>query len=92
MDHDLSGDAQTDRVRALKVQWGSALRQRRKELGWSCERVARMTSFTTSTLSNVERGLNAPSEELRMQLSEIFLVPVEQLFPYPAPDSERIAS
>lgn len=51
-----------------------------------------MTTFTTSTLSYVERGVYPPSDVLRMQLAMIFETTVEQLFPYPAPSAERIAS
>lgn len=61
--------------------WGNRLRARRGSM--TQETLARLAGLDQSTISRLERGLVAPSDELKWKLAGALGVTVEALFPYP---------
>lgn len=56
------------------------LRRMRLQQGLTLDQLARAAGLTRSYLSKVERGLNAPSITVGLQLAQVLGVTVEQLF------------
>lgn len=63
----------------------NSLPERRRELGWSQERLAEMLGVSRQTIISIERGRYDPSLPLAFRLAAVFGCPVEELF---TPDDE----
>ena len=61
------------------MNYGSVVRQRRKELGLRQRHVAEQVGVTGDYLSMIERDLRTPSPELLEKLAEVLRVPLSYL-------------
>lgn len=61
------------------MDYGTALRKRRAELGLRQRYVAKEAGIAEDYLSQIERGIRAPSSELLEKLARILRVPVAYL-------------
>lgn len=66
----------------LRVQFGRRLRELRIERGMTQEDLAKVTGFSTAFISQMERGINAPSFESLESLARALDVPVKDLFDF----------
>lgn len=64
----------------LRVQFGRRLRELRIERGMTQEDLAKITGFSTAFISQMERGINAPSFESLEVLAKALDVVVSELF------------
>jgi transcriptional regulator with XRE-family HTH domain len=71
-------------------RWGAEIRRLRTERGWTILELARRADSQPAHISRIERGINAPSDELRMRVAAALGVRVEQIFTYP--DTTKAAS
>jgi putative transcriptional regulator len=62
------------------MSFTSDVREHRKRLGFSQERLARELGVSRQTIVNIERGINEPRVTLALALAAILGVAVEQLF------------
>ena len=67
-------------ITKLRTQFGRRLRQLRKQRDMTQERLAEMVDVSVEFVSNMERGINAPSFETLEQLAEALQVAVADLF------------
>ncbi len=63
------------------VAWGGRLRKRRGNI--TQETLAKLCRTDQSTISRIERGQLALSDEMKWKLAGALGVTVEDLFPYP---------
>lgn len=66
----------------LRVRFGRRLRELRIERGMTQEDLARVTGFSTAFISQMERGINAPSFESLESLARALDVSVKDLFEF----------
>jgi transcriptional regulator with XRE-family HTH domain len=66
----------------LRSKFGRRLRQLRRERDMTQEELAEMVGISTDFLSNVERGINAPSFENLEKIAKALRVPVSDLFSF----------
>lgn len=71
-------------------RWGAEIRRLRTERGWTILELARRAESQPAHISRIERGINAPSDDLRIRLARALGVRVEEIFAYP--DTSRAAS
>jgi transcriptional regulator with XRE-family HTH domain len=64
----------------LRTKFGRRLRQLRREKDLTQEQLAEAAGISVDFLSNMERGINAPSFETLEKLVEILQVPVKSFF------------
>jgi transcriptional regulator with XRE-family HTH domain len=69
-------------VRTLRILFGLRLRQLRRQNNITQERLAESIGVSVDLISNIERGINAPSFETLEKLAEILDVPVKELFDF----------
>ncbi len=66
----------------LRQQFGRRLRQLRRHRDLTQEQLAAASEISVEFLSNMERGINAPSFETLQQLAAVLGVPVMELFAF----------
>lgn len=66
----------------LRALFGQRLRQLRRHKHMTQERLAEAVSVSVDLISNIERGVNAPSFETLEKLAECLEVPVKDLFDF----------
>ena len=66
----------------LRALFGQRLRQLRREKNITQERLAETIGVSVDLISNIERGVNAPSFETLEKLAETLDVPVKELFDF----------
>jgi transcriptional regulator with XRE-family HTH domain len=66
----------------LRVQFGQRLRALRIERGMTQEDLAKVTGFSTAFISQMERGINAPSFESLEMLAKALDKDVMELFDF----------
>lgn len=71
-------------------RWGAEIRRLRSERGWTILELARRVDSQPAHVSRIERGINAPSDDLRIRIATALGVRVEQIFTYP--DTTRAAA
>jgi transcriptional regulator with XRE-family HTH domain len=64
----------------LKARFGKRLRQIRRYQDLTQEQLAEAIGVSVAFLSNIERGLNAPSFETLEKLAQALRTPVHELF------------
>jgi transcriptional regulator with XRE-family HTH domain len=64
----------------LRKRFGKRLRQIRRHKDLTQEQLAEAVGITAEYLSNLERGVNAPSFETLEKLAEVLEVDVTELF------------
>lgn len=64
----------------LRIQFAKRLKGLRAEKKLTQEELAKRTNLSTSFISNLERGLNAPSFESLERLAKALGVSVRELF------------
>jgi transcriptional regulator with XRE-family HTH domain len=64
----------------LRIVFGRRLRQIRRQKDLTQEQLAEAVGISVEFLSNIERGINAPSFETLEKLSEVLTVPVAEFF------------
>ena len=64
----------------LRVQFGRRLRMLRRQKDMTQEQLAEAATISVDMLSNIERGVNAPSFETLEKLAKVLVVPVAELF------------
>ena len=67
---------------SLKMQFGTRVRQLRKELNISQEELGFQTELDRTYISGIERGARNPSLENIGKLAEALKVPLSQLFSF----------
>lgn len=70
--------------------YGPVIRQRRKALGMTLEDVAKATDLTIGFLSQVERGISAPSLSSFMRIAGALRTSLEELLKVPEPYMEYV--
>lgn len=68
----------------VRQDWGRRVRDRRRALGFSQERLAELAGTDQGTISKVERGKVRISDEFKWSLAGALGEPVPVLFPFPA--------
>jgi len=66
----------------LRVKFGKNLRRLRRRKDFTQEELAEATEISVEFLSNIERGINAPSFETLEKLSKVLNVTVKELFDF----------
>lgn len=66
----------------LKAKFGHRLKQLRRQQDLTQEQLAEATHLSVEFISNMERGVNAPSFETLEKLATILKVPVKTLFEF----------
>jgi len=66
----------------LRAQFGRRLRQLRRQKDLTQEQLAEAAGISVDMLSNIERGVNAPSFETLEKLSRVLEVQVMRLFEF----------
>ncbi|HEX8139333.1 MAG TPA: helix-turn-helix transcriptional regulator [Pyrinomonadaceae bacterium] len=66
----------------LRVKFGKNLRRLRRQKDFTQEQLAEAAEISVEFLSNIERGINAPSFETLEKLSKILDVPAKELFDF----------
>jgi transcriptional regulator with XRE-family HTH domain len=64
----------------LKSLFGRRLRQIRRQHDLTQEQLAELAGISVDMLSNIERGINAPSFETMEKLSKVLSIPVKEFF------------
>jgi transcriptional regulator with XRE-family HTH domain len=67
-------------VSKLKTSFGQRLKELRKAKNLTQERLAELLEVSVESVSNMERGIYAPSFETLEKLSAALNVPVKELF------------
>jgi transcriptional regulator with XRE-family HTH domain len=67
----------------LRFRFGRRLRQIRRQKDLTQEQLAEAVGISVEFLSNMERGINAPSFETLEKLTQVLQVPPEELFKFP---------
>ena len=68
-------------MQRLKRLWGANVAARRKALHLTQQQLATACGVTQQTISQIERGLIAPSDRLKLQLAQHLEEPGHRLFP-----------
>jgi transcriptional regulator with XRE-family HTH domain len=66
----------------LKIQFGKRLRRIRRQADLTQEQLAANIGISVEFLSNMERGINAPSFETLEKLSRNLGIPVKDFFSF----------
>ena len=69
---------------ALRSRWAERVRTRRQELGLTQFQVATAAGLQQATVSQIERGEHAGSDETRIALARALKTEVADLFAYPS--------
>jgi transcriptional regulator with XRE-family HTH domain len=64
----------------LRILFGKKLRKVRRHNDFTQERLAELLGLSVEFVSNMERGVNAPSFETIEKIAEVFNVPFNELF------------
>ncbi len=67
----------------IKNKFGKRLRKLRRNSDITQEELAEKIGVSSNFISQLERGINAPSFEVLAKLAEVFQVPVRDLFDFP---------
>ena len=67
----------------LRARFGKRLRQIRRQKDLTQEQLAEAVGVSVEFLSNIERGINAPSFETLEKLCAVLNVPTHELFLFP---------
>lgn len=67
----------------LRYRFGKRLRFIRRQKDLTQEQLAEAVGISVEFLSNLERGINAPSFETLEKLAAVLAVPVQELFAFP---------
>ena len=70
-------------MNTLRSRFGKRLRAIRRQKDLTQEQLAEAVGISIEFLSNLERGVNAPSFETLEKLADILQVPVRDLFDFP---------
>ena len=68
------------KTETLREAFGTAVTYLRVKRNWSQEQVAQKSGYVKQSIGNVERGVVNPSFPLVVALSDMFEMPVSQLF------------
>jgi transcriptional regulator with XRE-family HTH domain len=66
----------------LRIKFGRNLRRLRRQRDFTQEQLAEATEISVEFLSNIERGINAPSFETLEKLSKVLNVTFKELFDF----------
>lgn len=66
----------------LRAKFGRRLRQLRRERDMTQEQLAEAASISVDMLSNIERGVNAPSFETLEKLANVLRISIKELFSF----------
>ncbi len=66
----------------LRILFGKRLRKIRRHNDLTQERLAEMLGVSVEFVSNMERGVNAPSFETIEKIAQAFDLPVNELFTF----------
>lgn len=69
-------------MNTLRALFGQKLRQVRRQKNMTQERLAEAIDASVDLISNIERGINAPSFKTLERLAEALDVPVKELFEF----------
>lgn len=69
-------------MNTLRALFGQRLRQLRRQKNITQERLAEAIGASVDLISNIERGINAPSFETLEKLAETLDIPVKELFEF----------
>lgn len=72
-------------TRASLRQFGSLIRDRRRELDMKQDEVARRIGVTAGCIANLEGGTRRPSEKLVAKLADVLALDARELFLYTVP-------
>jgi len=64
----------------LRIRFGRRLRQLRRQKDLTQEQLAEAVGISVEFLSNIERGINAPSFETLEKLATVLQFPFEEFF------------
>lgn len=64
----------------LRAQFGQRLRYLRRQRNLTQEQLAEAAAISVDMISNIERGINAPSFETIEKLARTLSIPVKALF------------
>lgn len=64
----------------LKILFGKKLRKFRRHNDFTQEQLAELLGVSVEFVSNMERGVNAPSFETIEKIAKVFNVPFNELF------------
>lgn len=67
----------------VKIKFGKQLRKFRRNKDVTQEQLAELIGVSADFISQIERGLNSPSFETLLKLSEVLEVPLRDLFDFP---------
>jgi len=67
----------------LRYRFGRRLRQIRRQKDLTQEQLAEAVGVSVEFISNIERGISAPSFETLEKLTAVLQVPVHELFQFP---------
>ena len=67
----------------IKKSFGKRLRKLRRNNDITQEELAEKIGMSSNFISQLERGINAPSFDVLAKLAEVFQVPVKDLFDFP---------
>lgn len=74
-----------DDVRDLRERWGRLIRDRRKSIGLSQNRLAQKCGLDRQRIWRIELGEIATADHIRIAIAAALDTKVERLFPYPVP-------
>ena len=66
----------------LRILFGKKLRKIRRYNDFTQERLAELLGISVEFVSNMERGVNAPSFETIEKIAEVFNLPFNELFSF----------
>lgn len=66
----------------LRILFGKKLRKIRRHKDLTQERLAELLGVSVEFVSNMERGVNAPSFETIEKIAEVFDLPFSELFTF----------
>ena len=69
-------------MKSAKISFGRRLRQLRRERDFTQEQLAEVAEVSVDLVSNIERGVNAPSFETLERLASALSVPIKDLFDF----------
>jgi transcriptional regulator with XRE-family HTH domain len=69
-------------VSKLKARFGKRLRQLRREKDLTQEQLAEAANISVESISNLERGIHAPSFDTLERLAKALGIPVKNLFDF----------
>lgn len=66
----------------LRIQFGKKLRKIRRHRDYTQEKLAELLNVSVEFISNMERGINAPSFETIEKIAQAFDLPINELFTF----------